>query len=265
MRPSSSASLPQDWLASATQEEARWLALLDPRRIPQHVAIIMDGNGRWARQRGLPRYVGHSAGAESVRNAIEAARQVGVRFLTLYTFSAENWRRPAEEVSALMELIEHKIREEIHALHENAVRVKVLGRLEELPQSLQEELQRDMELTACNTGLTLYLALNYGGRREIADAARRLGADLLAGRLRLEEVDETRFARYLYAPEAPDPELLIRTGGEMRLSNFLLWQAAYTELWITPTLWPDFTKADFYHAIYDFQQRKRRFGGLHEQ
>ncbi|HIE52819.1 MAG TPA: isoprenyl transferase [Armatimonadetes bacterium] len=248
--------------AESAEEERKWREQIDPDRLPQHIAVIMDGNGRWAQRQGLPRLLGHRAGAEAVRRVIEGCRELKVPYLTLYTFSAENWRRPPEEVQGLMGLIEQKIREEIDELDANQVRVCLLGRMEGLPSSLQEELRRDMERTKDNTGLTLFLALNYGGRLEIVDAARRVAQEVRAGHLAPEELDEETFAQYLYAPGVPDPELLIRTGGEMRVSNFLLWQIAYAELWVTPVLWPDFTKADLYRAVYEFQQRDRRFGGL---
>jgi len=250
--------------ARAREAESLWLHKIDRGRVPRHVAVIMDGNGRWAQQRGWPRIMGHQAGAQTVRQVVEAARELNVPVLTLYTFSAENWRRPADEVEALLALVEQKIREEIDELDAQGVRVRLLGRMEQLPESLQQELHRDMERTAHNTALQLFLALDYGGRAEIVEAARRIAVAAREGRLKAEELTEESFAEHLYAPGVPDPELLIRTGGEMRVSNFLLWQIAYTELWITPILWPDFSKAEFYHALYDFQQRKRRFGGLEE-
>lgn len=248
--------------AAKAAEEEEWLHRLDPHRLPSHVAIIMDGNGRWAEKRGWPRAMGHHAGAETVRQIIEAASSLGLRFLTLYTFSAENWRRPPEEVNALMELIEHKLQDEINDMDRGNIRLEVLGRWHSLSASLREEIRRDMARTCNNGGLRLLLALNYGGRAEIVDAARALAEQVQAGQLDPADFTEELLARHLYAPDVPDPELLIRTGGEMRLSNFLLWQSAYTELWITPILWPDFTKADLYRALYEFQQRDRRFGGL---
>jgi undecaprenyl diphosphate synthase len=237
---------------------------LDQSRIPRHIAIIMDGNGRWARRRGFPRVEGHRRGERIVKQIVEACGQLGVQHLTLYTFSAENWRRSAEEVSALMGLIEIVARKEILELHRKGVRVNVLGRLDELPQSLQDELYRDMALTRDNPGMTVNLAINYGGRAEIVDAARRLAERVEMGLLRPSEITEEALARELYAPNLPDPDLMIRTGGDMRLSNFLLWQAAYSELWVTPTLWPDFTSADLYQAVREYQSRERRFGGVLE-
>jgi undecaprenyl diphosphate synthase len=230
--------------------------------IPRHLAIIMDGNGRWARQRGLPRLEGHRRAEQAVREVVEAAGESGIGHLTLYTFSAENWRRPEEEVRALMRLIEFVAGKEIGKLHEKGVRLRILGRMDELPVSLQEELRRDVLLTRNNTGLNLNLALNYGGRAEIVDAARRLAARVAAGQLQPEEITETAFAAELYCPELPDPDLLIRTGGDLRISNFLLWQCAYSEIWVTPTLWPDFGRAELGRALHDYQARERRFGGV---
>jgi undecaprenyl diphosphate synthase len=235
------------------------------RRIPRHIAITMDGNGRWARQRGLPRVEGHRRGERTVRDVVEHCGQLGVEHLTLYTFSTENWRRSQEEVSFLMRMIETVARKQIGELHRKGVRLRVLGRLHELPDSLRKELDRDMALTRENTGLNLNLAINYGGRAEIADAARRLAERVAAGTLRPEEVTEEALARELYFPEMPDPDLLIRTGGDFRLSNFLLWQAAYSEIWVTQTLWPDFNRAELAEAIRSFGGRERRFGGVLEE
>jgi len=234
----------------------------DSARMPRHVAIIMDGNGRWARQRGLPRVEGHRRGEASVHTAVEYCGEHGIEHLTLYTFSAENWRRSQDEVGSLMRLIEIVARKQIGELHRKGVRLRVLGRLHELPLSLQRELEHDMALTRENTGLNLNLAINYGGRAEIADAARRLAERVAAGTLRPSEVTEEALRRELYYPEMPDPDLVIRTGGEMRLSNFLLWQAAYSEIWVTPTLWPDFGRADLADAVRWYQARERRFGAV---
>lgn len=232
--------------------------------IPRHVAVIMDGNGRWASQRGLPRVEGHRRGEQAVHEAVEACGELGIEHLTLYSFSSENWRRPEDEVQALMRLIEFVARRNIDALHENGVRLRVLGRTHELPASLQDELRRDVALTRANSGLNLNLALNYGGRAEIVDAARRLAERVARGLLRPEEITEEALAAELYYPEMPDPDLLIRTGGDVRISNFLLWQCAYTELWVTPTLWPEFDRAELVRAIRDFQGRQRRFGAVPE-
>jgi undecaprenyl diphosphate synthase len=235
---------------------------LDRERMPRHIAIIMDGNGRWAQGRGLPRIEGHRQGDTSVGEVIEACRDWGVQYLTLYTFSMENWRRSEEEVQALMLLIELVARREIETLDQKDVRVRVMGRLDELPDSLREELERDCERTRNNRGLNLILALNYGGRREIVDAARELARQAAEGRLRPEEIDEVVFAASLYLPGIPDPDLLIRTGGEMRISNFLLWEVAYSELYVTPVLWPDFRRPDLAEAIQAYQHRERRFGAV---
>jgi undecaprenyl diphosphate synthase len=237
---------------------------LDPSRIPRHIAIIMDGNGRWARQRGLPRIEGHRRGEQSVHDIVECCGEIGVKHLTLYTFSAENWRRSQEEVGALMRLIEIVARKQIGELHRKGVRLRVIGRLHELPQSLQDELDRDMALTRQNTGLNLNLAINYGGRAEIVDAARRLAEKVARGTLHPSEITEEALARELYYPEMPDPDLLIRTGGEMRVSNYLLWQIAYSEIWVTQTLWPDFSRRDLCEAIRSYQARERRYGGVLE-
>lgn len=237
---------------------------LDLSRVPRHIAIVMDGNGRWAKRRGLPRVEGHRRGEQTVHDIVEYCGQVGVQHLTLYTFSAENWRRPLEEVRALMRLIELVARRRIQELHRKNVRLRVIGRMEELPPSLQEELRRDMALTRENTGLNLNLAINYGGRAEIVDAARRLAEKVALGVLEPAEITEEAVTREMYNPDMPDPDLLVRTGGEMRLSNFLLWQAAYSEIYVTPVLWPDFTGRDLEEAIRVYQSRERRFGGVLE-
>jgi undecaprenyl diphosphate synthase len=235
---------------------------LDPGRIPRHVAIIMDGNGRWAQARGLPRVVGHRAGSDSVRAVIEGCNELGVAYLTLYTFSAENWRRPRLEVEALMALIEENMRREVEELHQKGVRVQAIGRLHELPQSLQDELARTQAFTRENKKLVLTLAINYGGRAEIVDAAARLAEQAARGALRPEDLDEEAFARSLYTAEMPDPDLLIRTAGEMRVSNYLLWQIAYAEIWVTPVFWPEFRREHLVEAIREYQRRTRKFGGV---
>ena len=237
---------------------------LDRSLMPRHVAVIMDGNGRWARRRSLPRVEGHRRGERAVHEVVEACGELGIDHLTLYTFSAENWRRSQEEVGALMRLIEFVARQQIGELHRKGVRLRVLGRLNELPPSLQDELYRDMALTRENTGLNLNLAINYGGRAEIVDATRRLAERAAMGLIRPEDITEEAISRELYYPELPDPDLVIRTGGEMRLSNFLLWQAAYSEIWVTPTLWPDFGRQELCEAIRSYQSRERRFGGVLE-
>ena len=224
----------------------------------------MDGNGRWARQHGFPRLEGHRASRRSIRDTVEGCGELAIAFLTLYTFSAENWSRPEDEVTALMALIEQVLHAEADHLHQSNVRVRLLGHPERLPPSLQQEIQRVENLTSCNTGLTLQLALNYGGRQEILDAAIGLAEDVTCGRVSLQEIAESHFTRHLYRPDAPDPDLLIRTGGEFRVSNYLLWQIAYSEIHVTPVLWPDFRKVDLYQALLDYQGRRRRFGGVED-
>lgn len=232
------------------------LAQIDLARLPRHIAIIMDGNGRWARLRHLPRVFGHRAGITSVRDIVRACGEMGVGFLTLYAFSAENWSRPDREVSALMRLLEEYLERELPELQKNNVRLRAIGRTEGLPAGAQARLSRVMGLTSRNTGLTLILALNYGGRQEMIDACNRAIKD------QVKKVDEKTLSGYLYAPDCPDPDLLIRTSGEMRISNFLLWQMAYTELHMTATPWPEFRRLHLYRAIADYQRRERRFGGL---
>ncbi|MDI6870383.1 MAG: isoprenyl transferase [Bacillota bacterium] len=231
-------------------------------RLPRHVAVIMDGNGRWAAQRGLPRHAGHQEGVKRAKELVRACGEKGIQVLTLFAFSTENWRRPREEVSFLMRLFEANIRSELSALIENNVVFRVIGRVEELPASLQEEVRRGEEATARNTGLVLNVALNYGGRAELVDAARRLATRVQAGELQPEQIDEPLFAAQLYTAGLPDPDLVIRPSGEQRLSNFLLWQAAYAELYLTPALWPDFTVEEFDRALAAYSSRKRRFGAL---
>ena len=229
--------------------------------VPRHIAIIMDGNGRWAKERGLPRIAGHEQGAESVRAVTEACVELGVGFLTVYAFSTENWKRPAAEVAALWVLLEHFIAQETPTLMKNNVRLQAIGRLHELPESCQQALAVAVAQTAGNTATTLVLALNYSGRTEIVDAVRSLSAEVAAGRLGADEIDAEKFSAHLYTRAIPDPDLLIRTSGEMRLSNFLLWQLSYTEIVVTAKLWPDFGKDDLRAAIGEFNNRERRFGG----
>ncbi len=227
---------------------------------PVHVAIIMDGNGRWARARGLPRTAGHRRGAESVRSAVESARELGVSYLTLYGFSSENWKRPAREVDDLMGLLRLYLRREIKELKRNGVRVRVIGDRERLPADIVELIEGAESGTVVNTVLTLIVALSYGARAEITAAARRIAEDVKAGILESDAVDEDAFERYLSTSGIPDPDLLIRTSGEQRLSNFLLWQCAYAELVFVDTLWPDFSRDDFEDAILEFRRRERRYG-----
>ncbi len=229
-------------------------------RLPQHVAVIMDGNGRWAAQRHLPRVEGHRAGIDSVRDVVETSARIGIKVLTLYAFSVENWKRPATEISTLMSLLKRYLRLELNTLLRNDIRFKVIGRADELAPDIQQELRAAEDKTAANTGMLFNIALNYGGRAEIVEAARRL----IAAGVRPEELDEHRFAGCLYTAGQPDPDLLIRTSGEIRVSNFLLWQIAYAEIWVTETLWPDFRKRHLLEAIVAYQKRDRRYGGIHQ-
>jgi undecaprenyl diphosphate synthase len=245
-------------LTQLSEHELRQRALGRP--LPRHVAIIMDGNGRWATRRGLPRSAGHREGVKSLRGVVRAAGELGIPILTLYAFSSENWQRPPEEVSTLMTLLESSIDRELPELQSRNVRFVVIGRQAGIPPAVKGGIDRVVEATAKNTGLTLVMAFNYGARDEVVDACRRLAGEVQAGRIRPEDIDESRFASALYTSALPDPDLLIRTSGELRVSNFLLWQIAYTELWMTPTLWPDFGPRDLYLAVIDFQQRTRRFG-----
>src|SRR5712691_3411904 len=226
--------------------------------LPAHVAIIMDGNGRWAAQRHLPRVEGHRAGIESVRDVVEASARLGIGVLTLYAFSIENWKRPRAEVSTLMTLLKRYLRSELDTLLRNNIRFHVIGRQEELPPDVQDELEMGVRRTAANTGMGFNIALNYGGRAEIVDAARRaIAAGIAPG-----DLDERRFGDFLYTAGQPDPDLLIRTSGEMRVSNFLLWQIAYAEIWVTETLWPDFRRRHLLEAVVAYQKRDRRYGGI---
>ena len=228
--------------------------------LPRHVAIIMDGNGRWAKARGVPRLMGHRAGRESVREVVRGCAGLGIEVLTLYTFSVENWQRPAREVSALMTILRQTLKAERRELRDNNVRLQVVGRVHELPAPVRDEIARTQEYLEKCDGMLLNLALSYSGRAEIVDAVRRLVADARTHRIEPGRVDDELFGSYLYTAGLPDPDLLIRTSGEMRISNFLLWQLAYTELWITDTLWPDFRRRHLYEAIADYQRRERRFG-----
>ena len=230
------------------------------KNLPRHVAIIMDGNGRWAQQRKLSRIEGHRAGAESVRAMVRACGELGIEYLTLYAFSIENWNRPRAEVTALMHLLEFYLKQEIPELNKNNVRLTSIGRIRELPESGQKQLQRSIDALSKNTGLTLVLALSYGGRAEIVDAVREITREVKAGRLDVADIDEKVIGNHLYTRSIPDPDLLIRTSGEMRVSNFLLWQISYAEIYVTDTLWPDFRKEAFLKALEDYSRRHRRFG-----
>ena len=240
-------------------------AEIDTRNIPAHVAVIMDGNGRWAKQRGGLRVFGHQSAITAVRETVEEAAELGVRFLTLYAFSTENWNRPALEVMALMQLLVHTIRQETATLLKNSIRLESIGDISTLPTNCQRELAEAKELTKGGTRMTLVLALSYSGRWDLTQAAQRLAVDIASGRVQPTEVNEASLAGYLATAGMPDPELLIRTSGEQRISNFLLWQLAYTELYITDLLWPDFRRQHFQDAIRAYQRRERRFGKTSEQ
>jgi undecaprenyl diphosphate synthase len=233
---------------------------IDRARLPRHVAVIMDGNGRWAERQGLSRIEGHRAGVDAVRDTVEAAAEIGVEALTLYAFSVENWKRPRYEVWTLMNLLKDYVRREREALVKNNIRFRVLGRWEELEAAVTSELRRTIEATHDCSGMAFNVAINYSGRCEIVDACRRIVADWAAGKH--VDIDEQTLGDYLYTAGQPDPDLLVRTSGELRISNFLLWQIAYTEIWVTETLWPDFRRRDLYEAILAYQQRERRFGGV---
>ena len=230
--------------------------------LPQHVAIIMDGNGRWAKQRSLPRVEGHRQGAESARTIIRTAGELGIKYLTLYAFSAENWNRPKDEVDALMKYLIHYLKTETPELNKNNVRLEVIGQIYRLPENVQEHLKKSIATLSKNSGLTLVMALSYGSRIEIVDAVRRIAEKARDGKLEPAAITEEVISQHLWTRNIPDPDLLIRTSGEMRVSNFLLWQISYAELVITPTLWPDFRKPQFFAALEDYARRHRRFGGV---
>ena len=238
---------------------------IDQERLPRHVAIIMDGNGRWAERHALGRIAGHRKGSEAVRSVVRFSRKLGIPYLTLYAFSSENWSRPAAEVGALMRLLVQYLRSEEREMMENGIRLSTIGRVDLLPPKVRDALKETMEKTAGNRQMTLILALNYGGRDEILDAARKMIADHDAGALKLEDLSTETLSSYLYTSGVPDPDLLIRTSGEFRISNFLLWQAAYTEFYFTEVLWPDFREKHLVEAIADYQKRERRFGLTSEQ
>jgi undecaprenyl diphosphate synthase len=235
---------------------------IDPTRLPAHVAIIMDGNGRWAKGRGLPRVEGHRAGVEAVKDTVETAARLGLGYLTLYAFSTENWKRPRFEVWTLMNLLKEYLRRELDTLVKHRIRFNVLGRMDDLDPSVVRELQRALDATRDADRMVFNIALNYSGRCEIVDACRRIVADWAAGKRA--DIDEQTIGRYLYTAGQPDPDLLIRTSGEMRVSNFLLWQIAYTEIWVTATLWPDFRRKELFEALVAFQGRQRRYGGVEQ-
>jgi undecaprenyl diphosphate synthase len=251
-----------DVVPSGSEEHAL-LKSIDFERLPRHVAVIMDGNGRWAKLQHKRRVEGHRAGIASVRDVVETSARLGLQVLTLYAFSVENWKRPKSEVSTLMGLLKRYLRMELNTLLRNNIRFRVIGRPEELPKDVREELERGTERTSGCSGLLFNIALNYGGRAEITDAVRRLATDLLANGRDPSRIDERTLSSYLYTAGQPDPDLLIRTSGEMRVSNFLLWQIAYAEIWVTDVLWPDFRRKHLLQAIADYQKRERRYGGIH--
>ncbi|HMP99478.1 MAG TPA: isoprenyl transferase [Cyclobacteriaceae bacterium] len=238
---------------------------IDLKRIPKHIAIIMDGNGRWAKKKGAARIFGHRNAVKAVREAIEGCGELGVKYLTLYAFSTENWSRPKDEVDNLMELLVNTLRKEISSMKENDVRLQAIGQLDNLPENCQQNLADAIAETSNNKGLTVILALSYSGRWEILNAIKEVAMRVQTGKMHAEDIDQSVFESYLQTSGVPDPELLIRTSGEMRISNFLLWQLAYTEMYITETLWPDFRKENLYKAICSYQKRERRFGKISEQ
>lgn len=250
----------RSFFESLERNSDEWIlaSSIDPARLPRHIAVIMDGNGRWARQRFLPRVAGHKAGVASVREIVESSARLGLEALTLYAFSTENWKRPALEVQTLWRLLRIYLRSELPTLQNNNVRLETIGRIDELPPAAHQELDRVKSLTAHNTGLRLTLALNYSGRAELVDAVKAIAATGLSPDL----IDEDTIQSHLYTASLPEPDLMIRTSGEMRISNFLLWQIAYTELHVSPVLWPDFRRKHLLEAILDFQGRERRFGGV---
>jgi undecaprenyl diphosphate synthase len=252
----------KDNVAAPGTVERELLDEIDLARLPRHIAIIMDGNGRWAKQRGSPRVEGHRAGIASVRETVETCARLELDALTLYAFSVENWKRPRFEIVTLMSLLKEYLNRELANLLKNDIRFRVVGRMNELDASVQKELAKGLAGTSSCRGMTFNIALNYGGRTEIVDACRSLAGDVASGRLTPEQIDEETLGSRLGTAGLPDPDLLIRTSGEMRVSNFLLWQIAYSEIWVTPTLWPDFRKRHLFEAILEFQKRERRYGGV---
>jgi len=250
------------WFGRSEQQTDKQYGDLDPDRVPRHVAIIMDGNGRWAKKRGLPRTYGHRAGAEALRAIVRTTAELGIAVLTTYAFSTENWKRPAEEVDLLMNLFSDYLDNEINELKDNGIKVRFCGQTDALAPGLQEKIAFAEQATCANTGLILNIAVNYGGRAELARAMRLIAAELQTGSLQPADIDEETIRRRLYTAGLPDPDLIIRPAGDLRISNFLLWQAAYAEFWFTDTNWPDFRPEHLIAAVADFQRRDRRFGGL---
>jgi len=249
-------------LRSVEDADADLLSQVNFARLPRHIAIIMDGNGRWARRRRLPRIAGHRAGAQAVRDTVETSSRLGLKALTLYAFSTENWKRPQTEIDTLMGLLREYLRKELAEIHRNNIRLQILGRYEQLPFEVQQDLEDALRQTAGNTGMVLNVALNYSARTEIVDAFNSILKTLRQNGAREPEVTEQTISDHLSTRGLPDPDLLIRTSGEMRVSNFLLWQIAYAEIWVTDTCWPDFTRRHLLQAILDFQKRERRYGGV---
>jgi len=238
---------------------------IDPKKLPKHVAVIMDGNGRWAKKRAMNRIRGHEEGAESVRTIVRTSREIGISWLTLYAFSEENWKRPEYEIKALMKMLKRFLKNELAEMMENGIRFKTIGRIKKLPDDVQEAVHKTILETSANRDMVLTLALSYGGRQEICDAIKKIASNIRSGDVREEDISEKFISDSLYTSGMPDPDLLIRTSGEYRVSNFMLWQLAYTEIYITHTLWPDFRKEEYLLAIEDFQKRERRFGATSEQ
>jgi len=249
-------------IVTPNSAEAELLAAIDAARLPQHVAVIMDGNGRWAKQRGKPRIFGHRAGAESVRAILDTCARLEIKAVTLYAFSTENWKRPEDEVSGLMQMLKLYLKKELKTVHSNNIRFQAIGRIEGLSADLQKELAAAIAYTSKNTGTVLSVALNYGGRAEIVEAAKRAARFLIENGDSIENLREEDIEKNLYTRGLPEVDLLIRTSGEFRISNFLLWQLAYSEIYVTPTLFPDFRRQDIFEAIIEFQKRERRFGGI---
>jgi undecaprenyl diphosphate synthase len=249
-------------LKPANREEVELLDKVDLKRLPEHLAVIMDGNGRWAERRHLPRIAGHRAGVKAAREVIESCARLKLPYLTLYAFSLENWRRPQAEVDFLMRLLREYLKRELPTIHKNNIRLLVIGRSEQLPEGVRKDIEQGMRLTARNTGMKLVVALNYGGRAELVDAFNSMLEHVRSNGVSAFHADERTISEHLYTAGLPDPDLLIRTSGEMRVSNFLLWQIAYAEIYVTETLWPDFSRARLLEALVDFQKRERRYGGL---
>lgn len=235
---------------------------IDKSKMPKHVAIIMDGNGRWAKKRGLPRIAGHWAGAKVLRDIVKFSAEIEIKVLSVFAFSSENWKRPYEEVNSILNLLLYYLKKEVNNLHKNNIIINITGEWQKLPGNIADEIKRGIELTKNNTGLVLNIVLNYGSRKEIVKACRDLCNEVKNGRINIDEIDESLFEQFLFTRGLPDPDLLIRPSGELRISNFLLWQIAYTELWFTDKYWPDFKREDLINAILDYQKRERRFGGL---